>query len=139
MQTELELSNTYNELSDVFSNANGGGYVSDEEIKASAALTQQLAQNRARQKELEAQTGCRKPFFNVGKKKKAYEKCLADNKKAADEAKAKANTPTPTYIPTPVPEKNFFAKPEGIAVAVLGIGIVFFAAYKIATKSLTKN
>ena len=61
MQTELELSNTYNELSDVFSNANGGGYVSDEEIKASAALTQQLVQTE-QTKELEVQTDAESHF-----------------------------------------------------------------------------
>ena len=63
-----------------------------------------------------ARTGCKKPILNIGQKKKDYEKCLADNKSAA-------NTPTytpPAYTPYAPASKPFFKTGAGITVIVVG-------------------
>lgn len=96
---------------------------SDEDIKNSEAAMQQIMQISAARKAQEAATGCHKPLFNVGKKKKAYEQCLADNKKAAT-----APAPVTNVYNGPSSSsssKPFFKTGGGIAVIVVGsIGLV---------------
>lgn len=125
MITEVELANkNYS-----FSNAEGNQYVSDEQIQASIKLTEQLAKNRATAKSIEAETGCKKPLINIGKKKKAYEECLA-NAAAKKQAAQESYTPPP---PARTPEKKtFLGMPQdvGIVVTVLGSAAVLFLGYK---------
>lgn len=134
MKTQLDLANK----NTTFSNAGGNQYVTDEEIQASAKLTQQLAANRAAAKQRELETGCHKPFLNVGKKKKAYLKCLQD----AAERQAKANQPVivespRSSTPPPATEPKFLGMPQtaGIAVVVVGIGVLGFLGYKLLTRN----
>ena len=120
MKTTLDLSNQ----NQAYSNYTP----SDKEIEASAKLTAQLAQNRADAKARESETGCKKPFPNLFKKKKAYEKCLAES---AERRNAPVDyTPPPVRIPEP---KKFLGMPQdvGIVVTVLGSALILFGAYKI--------
>lgn len=98
---------------------------SEEYAKAGQATGDLLAKAAAARAAQTAATGCAKPLFNVGKKKKAYEKCLADH--------ATSQTPntTPPYIPAP--SKSFISSPAGIATIVGGIallGTIGFLIYK---------
>ena len=104
-------------------NENFSNYApSDEDIKNSEAAVQQIMQISANRKAQEATTGCHKPLFNVGKKKKAYEQCLADNKKAAT---APAPVTNVYNGPSSSSKKSFFKTSGGIAVIVVGsIGLV---------------
>lgn len=94
----------------------------DEDKKNSEAAVkaamQQIMQISANRKAQEATTGCHKPLFNVGKKKKAYEACLADNKKAAT-----APAPVTNVYNGPSSSsssKPFFKTGGGVAVIVVG-------------------
>lgn len=111
MRTELANSRFRQD----FVNADGGMDAQQYEQAAKqteGAIKTWLA-NRAAQT---AETGCKKPIFNIGKKKQAYEKCLAENKAKRDAA----SYPTYTPSPSPVREKGFFETPAGITVAVVG-------------------
>lgn len=94
-----------------FSNAEGGGMTAAdyEAISKQTAAALQAAKE-ARDAET-ARTGCKKPIFNVGKKKKEYEACLAANKTIS--------APTPSYTPTPE-AKPFYKTGTGITVIVVG-------------------
>lgn len=110
---------------------------SKEEIEASAKLTQALIANQAAKKAREAETGCKKPFLNIGKKKKAYEACLSDssakkaeaiaeeNKTALELAKAKVEAAKYGRVAEDDldSEKTFLGMPQttGIVVTLIGL------------------
>lgn len=97
------------------SNADGG--LSAAEYEALAKQTAAALQAAKAQRDAQtAATGCKKPILNIGQKKKDYEKCLADNRSAA-------NTPTytpPAYAPYTPTSKPFFKTGAGVTVIVVG-------------------
>lgn len=109
-----------------FSNAEGGLTAADYEAMAKQTSAALQAAKAARDAET-ARTGCKKPVFNIGKKKEAYEKCLAENRSAA-------NVPTytpPAYTPK---QKSFFKTGAGITVIVLGSLAVLVGGFLLIKK-----
>jgi hypothetical protein len=94
-----------------FSNTEGLTAAQYEEISKQTLAVLQAA--KAARDAQTASTGCKKPLINMGKKKEAYEKCLAENKKAT-------TTPAPTYTPYVPEAKPFFKTGAGITVIVVG-------------------
>lgn len=135
MNYEFDVQNLSLIDDDVKSNAEGGYQPSKEEIEASAKLTQALIANRQAKKLLEAQTGCKKPFLNFGKKKDEYEKCLADSQRRKDEAREAEAEQVRAQLElerlkqqnargsSDFTEKKFLGMPQttGIIVTILGI------------------
>lgn len=149
MNYEFDIQNISLIDDDVKSNAEGGYQPSKEEIEASAKLTQALIANRQAKKLLEAQTGCKKPFFNMGKKKDEYEKCLSDSQKKKDEARLaeaeqvraqleleklkQQNIRSSSGVDT---EKKFLGMSQtaGIIVSILGVTALAVGGYFIWKK-----
>jgi len=95
-----------------FSNAEGGMTAADYEAISKQTAAALQAAKAARDAET-ARTGCKKPVFNIGKKKKEYEACLASNKSAS--------APIPTYTPTDVPTPKPFYK-TGTGITLIAVG-----------------
>ena len=128
----MELANIH--LRENFSNA-----VSQEEIEAGTKLTEQLIAAKAARDAADSASGCTKPFFNVGKKKKEYEACLEKNKadkRAATEALKKALADS--VVKKDVPKKKaFISTPAGIVVTILGTIVIGTGIY-LAVKHFNK-
>ncbi len=151
----MNTSRTYLSNSQRFLSADGStGYTpSKQEIQESQDLTNQLLAARQKKLALEAETGCKKPLLNIGKKKKKYEQCLADNKKAKDDAAKREqeiidmqrqamNKPS-VYTPPPPPKTFLFMPQEiGIPVVIIAASIIAFFGYTKIIQPLinkTKN
>ncbi len=87
----LSLDVANKNLLEDFSNADADTYVNKDTIEATAKLSEALIANKAAKNALQATTGCKKPFLNIGKKKKAYQKCLDDSAAAKAKAQQDAN------------------------------------------------
>ena len=109
-----------------YNNADADTYT--QAAQQTAQLAQQLMANRAAQT---AATGCVKPIFNVGKKKAAYEACLAKNSQGSGQAVAPAPAPIPD-------EPKFFDTTAGkITIGVVVVGVLVGAYFGV--KHFTKN
>ncbi len=103
---------------------------SQQEIDASAKLTQQLLASNAAKKAASAASGCPKRPLFAGKKRDAYNKCMAD-------VAAKKNAPAPIYIPAPTvvnPHGKMLGgmpQPLAIGLIVVTISAVIFGALKL--------
>jgi hypothetical protein len=111
-----------------YSNAGGGAKnvnIDPDTIKASAEAISALASLR----KTSANSACKKPLINIGKKKKEYEECL--KKSGATQQQASTYTPpAPPSVTTP-----FYKTPTGVGVIILGsvfiiAGVVFAVKYK---------
>lgn len=132
-----------------FSNAEGNQYVNQESINESVKLAQAIAANNAAKKALEAATGCKKPVINLFKKKKEYERCLAESsaKKAAAEAEAKRTelllaqarieeAKASNRQASISSEKRFLGMDQttAVVVGVLGLGLLAIGGFVLVKK-----
>ncbi len=103
-----------------YSNA-GGANINPDTINAGVQAISTLAALRK-----SPDSNCKKPLFNVGKKKKAYQACLKNS--AAQQNQAPQYLPPPSSPPEPV---SFFQSPAGMmaigVLAVVAIGGYFYA------------
>lgn len=121
-------------IKEVVSNADGAEYA--ELTQAGMTLLQQLADNKAKKTAMASSTGCKKPLINIGKKKKAYQKCLSDNeqKKADIEKRQEELLRLQRELANKPKEKEatvFGMRQDiGIPIVVLGSAVLLFLGYK---------
>jgi hypothetical protein len=122
----------------------GGVNISTDNVNA---VTQELS-SLASLSQPSPDSACKKPLFNVGKKKIAYEQCLKDSaaqqadtlQQSGVQALANANVANPQSFATitPTVDAPFLQTPAGMAtVAVLAVAIAggIFYAVKHAKKA----
>ncbi len=123
----------------IFSSADGY-QVSSEDIQATTQLAQQLAQLKAEKDRISAETGCTKPFLNIGKKKKEYEECLSNSAKKKEDLlrrqedllRQQRELADRSRRDEQSEKKMFLFMPQeiGIPVTILASVALIFGAYK---------
>lgn len=123
----------------LFSSADGGYQANSEDIQATTELAMQLAKLKAERDRMSAETGCTKPFLNVGQKKKDYEKCLSESaRKKQDlldrqEEILRQQRELADRRDSKPEEKKFLGMPQeiGIPVTIIAGIALIFGGYKV--------